>query len=388
LAMQDIAKILLVILPAITMPVTAVSSRHSVVVYFNGGCYSCLDYVERLEYALRAAGVTSIVRYDYYANRTALGDLSSLREKLNVPKEFIGSVTTIVDGRYVFEGFFPIDIMISFIDSSPGLDKLILAQGLRPDSYRLLRGNIIVECNSPERVTDCLSSGTLISALGIWAIVLVSGFVNGLNPCALAVLAYFIGALSVHRSRIGTLRIGAFYILSIYLVYLGIGTGLMHAMLLSGLVQEISRALGAFIVAVAVLSLLSAFQRDSEFLPKIPRRLILPIARRFSRSWVHKSAIIAALLFGGIVAALEFPCTGGVYAAIVGMLSLRADLDLIPYLLGYNFMFAMPLAILLIFSCSIANFPLLRDKMEKHKHLTRLASGLLMLGLGTLLWLY
>jgi len=364
------------------------SNRHGAVIYFNGGCYSCLQYVERLEYALRSAGVTSIVRYDYYANRTALGVLLSLREELSVPQEFIGSVTTIVDGRYVFEGFFPIDIMISFIDSNPKFDKLIVAQGLKPDGYRLLSGNIIIECNSPQKVTDCLSSGTLVSTLGIWAIVLVSGFVNGLNPCALAVLAYFVGVLSVHRSRRGILRIGAFYILSIYLVYLGIGTGLMHAVILSGFVQEISRVLGAFVVAVALLSLSSAFQRESKFLPKIPKKLILPIARRFSSSWIHKSAIIAALLFGGIVAALEFPCTGGVYAAIIGMLSLRADLDLILYLLGHNFMFAMPLTILLIFSCSIANFPSLRDKMEKHKHLTRLASGLLMLGLGTLLLLY
>lgn len=371
----------------VTVVATA-SDSHSVVIYFNGGCSSCVQYAEELEHALQSTGVTNIVRCDYHANVTELGILSSIRQKLDVPREFIGSVTTVIDGRYVFEGFFPIDIMISFIDSNPSFDKLIAAQGLKPDTYRLRKDNVIIECNSPRKVTDCLSSGMLISALGIWAIVLASGFLNGLNPCASAVLAYFIGAVSVHRSRRDVLKIGAFYILSIYFVYLGIGTGLMRAMLSSGLVQAISRALGAFVVAVAILSLWSTFQRESKFLPKIPKRLILPIARRFSRSWIQKSAIVAALLFGGVVAALELPCTGGVYTAVIGLLSLRVDSALILHLLAYNFMFVMPLMILLIFSCSVANFPSLRDKIEKHKYLPRFASGFLMLGLGMILLLY
>jgi cytochrome c biogenesis protein CcdA len=367
------------------MPVAAASSGQSVIIYFNGGCSSCVGYVEKLEYGLQSIGVTNIVRCDYYTNRTALLVLSNLRERFQVPHEFVGSVTTVVDDRYVFEGFFPIDVIVGFINSNPILDTLVAAQGLKPDTYQLRRDDITLECSLSKKITECLSSSVFVSTPAIWAIVLVSGFVNGLNPCAFAVLAYFTAAVSVHRSKKETLLIGLFYVLAIYLVYLAIGTGLVRVMLSSGSVQTISRALGVFVVAVAILSLWGISQRRSKFPLRIPKRLILPVARRFSHSWIQRSAISAALLFGGVVAALEFPCTGGLYTAILGMLSLRTDLLLILYLLGYNLMFVMPLIILLILFYEIANFPSLVGILRTHRNLSRVMSSVLMLGLGVFL---
>lgn len=384
MVLQKTVKILPIILLAVTIVLSTASSNRNVTIYFNGGCSSCIQYTERLEHTLRSVGITDIVKRDYYTNRTELSVLTSLRERLGVPQELAGSVTTIVDGRYVFEGFFPVDIIVSFIDSSPNSNRFIAAQGLRPNTYRVYNGNSILECDSSQNVSNCLSSG-LFSNLGIWTILLISGFVNGLNPCAFAILAYFMGVVSVHRSRKEILKIGSFYVLSIYLVYLGIGFGLTQVIVSSRYVQAISRFLGGSIIAVAIANLWGTLQHDSKLLPKIPRRLILPITRRFSRSWIQKSAVVAALLFGGIVAALEFPCTGGVYTGIIGMLSLRTDLTLTLYLLGYNFMFVMPLIVLLMLSYRIVNFPSLIEAVRTHRVLSRLASVALMLGLGVLL---
>lgn len=385
MTLHDVAKTLPIILLTITTLAATTSDSHKVVIYFNGGCSSCAGYVEKLEYGLQSVGVTNIITCDYYTNRTALLVLSNLRERFQVPQEFVGSVTTVVDDRYVFEGFFPTDIIISFIDSNPTFDRLIAAQGLKPDTYQLRRNDITLECSSSKKITECLSSSTFVGTPAIWAIVLVSGFVNGLNPCAFAVLAYFTAAVSVHRSKKKTLLVGLFYVLSIYLVYLAIGTGLVRVILSSGSVQTISRALGVFVVAVAILSLWSISQRESKLPLRIPKRLILPVARRFSHSWIQRSAISAALLFGGVVAALEFPCTGGLYTAILGLLSLRADLLLILYLLGYNLMFVMPLIILLILFYEIANFPSLVEILRTHRNLSRVMSSVLMLGLGVFL---
>lgn len=384
MVLQKTVRILPIILLAVTIVLSTASSNRSVTIYFNGGCSSCIQYAERLEHALRSVGIMDIAKRDYYTNRTELSVLASLRERLGVPQELAGSVTTIVDGRYVFEGFFPVDIIVSFIDSSPNSNRFIAAQGLRPNTYRVYNGNSILECDSSQNVSDCLSSG-LFGNLGIWTVLLISGFVNGLNPCAFAVLAYFMGVVSVHRSRKEILKIGSFYVLSIYLVYLGIGFGLTQVIISSRYVQAISRFLGGSIIAVAIANLWGTLKHDSKLLPKIPRRLILPITRRFSRSWIQKSAVVAALLFGGIVAALEFPCTGGVYTGIIGMLSLRTDLTPILYLLGYNFMFVMPLIILLMLSYRIVNFPSLIEAVRTHRLLSRLASVALMLGLGVLL---
>jgi len=360
------------------------SGSHSVAIYFNGGCLICVQYVETLEHALSSAHVDA-VKYDYYASSTVGTSLFSLREKLGVPPELYGSVTVVVDGRYIFEGYFPVEIVIDFLNQNPNLDKLIAAQGLRPNTYRLQSNGTILECNTSQKIEDCLSSSTVASVLGMWALVLVSGFVNGMNPCVLAVLAYFIGVVSINRTRKEILKIGLLYVFSIYLVYLGIGVGLMRALLSSGYVDVVSKAFGTLLIAVAIVGLLNILRRRSAF-PKIPRRLISPIAKRFSHSWIQRSATAAALLFGGVVAALEFPCTGGVYAAIIGVLSLqRMNLTMTLFLLGYNLMFVLPLVILLILSYSIADSSLLRQMTERHKYLSRLISALLLLWLGVFL---
>jgi len=227
------------------------------------------------------------------------------------------------------------------------------------------------------------------SRLRNWALVLVSGFVSGLNPCALAVLAYFLGVVSFHRSRKEVLRLGAFYVSSIFFVYLAIGTGLMSAIASSTYINLVSKAFAAFAIAVGVLGLSNAFTQGSTLSLKIPKRLISPIAKRFSHSWVRKSALLAALLFGGIVAVLEFPCTGAVYMAVIGVLSLqRMSLAQMVYLLGYNFMFVMPLIVLLILSYNIADSPQFKETMEKHKNLSRAGTALLTLSLGIFLLIH
>ena len=108
MALRGSAPILLLILLA-TSATALASSSHGVTIYFNGGCYSCVRYVDELEQALRYIGITDISKYDY-SNATAFDVLSRTRERLGVPREFIGSATTVVDGKYIFEGYLPVDI--------------------------------------------------------------------------------------------------------------------------------------------------------------------------------------------------------------------------------------------------------------------------------------
>jgi len=385
-ASRDSIKILLVIVLAITNIRATASGSCTAVIYFNGGCPSCMGYVQMLDYALRSSGITSVSTYDYYTNATALASLLSLREKLEVPPEFFSSVTTVVDGRYLFEGYFPVDIMTSFLSWNSGLDKLVAAQGLKPDTYRLWDGGITLECNSSQKIADCLPSGTSVGMVGTWTLFLFSGFVNGLNPCALAVLAYFVGVVSFHRSRREVLAMGAFYVFSIFLVYLGIGIGLMRTILSSRYLHVVAKVFAAFAIAVGILGLNSALHPGSTLRLKIPRTLISPIAKKFSHSWIQKSAILAALLFGGAVAVLEFPCTGAVYMALIGVLSFqKMNFALI---LGYNLMFVMPLIVLLILSYSLADSPRFKETMQRHKNLSRVCSAILTLGLGIFLLLH
>ncbi len=384
---QDYVACFWMILFLATVNHTALASNnHSVAVYFNGGCAVCTGYVQELESAMNSAGITGVIKYDYSVDDDALSNRSDLRDRFDVPAEFFGAVTIVVDGKYIFEGYLPPAVIVDFITSNPKLDGLVVAQGLSPDTYRIRRDNSTFECSSSQRITDCFSSGTFVGVLSTWAFVLFSGLVSGLNPCGLLVLAYFVGVVSIRQTRRGILRLGTLYILSILIANLGIGLGLLRLAFVSGHSEVISRISGVFLVLLAMLSFWSAFQRTRPSPVRIPKRLISTIARAFSHSWIRRSAVGAALLFGIIVAVLEFPCTSGGYAAMIAVVS-RRRMESVTYFLGYALMSVVPLIILLGLSYSITSNLSLNERIEKRKHLLRTVSALLLLGLGIFLLL-
>ena len=364
-------------------PMAVGVGSHSAVIYFNESCPTCLEYVERVERAFRAVGIVEIRKWDYHDNATAYMALSAVRERMSVPGEFFLSVTTVVDGKYVFEGYFPVEVMTSFIVSGSGLDRLVVAQGWKQDTYLLRKDEQTIECSSSQSIPDCLSSDMLLGS--VWTpLVLVSGFVNGLNPCALLVFVYFIGLVSVDGSRGKILRLGMFYVLAVYFMHLALGMGLMQTVLLSGYSALVSKGFGIFVLALAVVGFLHVLRRDPVFPLRVDKGMISQMGRMFSASWLRRSAVGAALLFGAITSILEFPCTSAIYLAIIGMLSVRR-MDWMPYFLGYNLMFIMPIMILIVLSSSIAGSKSLRDAVEKRKYLSRAISSLLLLILGVLL---
>jgi len=383
---SDLAIVLLVIFLVSSRIVPATSRGHNVTIYYNGRCPLCQDYVNALEYALYSANITNVTKLDYSINATAYDALKDLRHRIDVPSQFFSYITTLVDEKYVFVGYFPIDIIIDFVRSDPNLDKLIAAQGLEADTYRVYSDGVVFNCDSSTKISECLPFST-IGTQSMWLLVLVSGLVDGFNPCAFSVLAYFVGIVAMYRSRKGIFLAGSLYIMSMYLFYLGIGLGLTYAIELSGKIWLISKILGVIIAGVGLVALIGALS-ESILLPRMSTRLFLPIATRFSSSWVQKSTIFAALLFGGLVAAIEFPCTGGIYIATVGILSAQGvDWLLVQYLLVYNFMFIMPLIVILVMLSGIVGSSSLEERIRRKRHLMGLVSGPLMIGLGIFLLL-
>ena len=377
--------ILGLIIPLVLASPTAVGvGGHSAVIYFNGGCPICVEYAEQVERSLRAEGIVEIRVWDYHNNATAYKALFALRARMGVPEEFFLSVTTVVDDKYVFEGYFPVEVMTSFVVSGSEVDKVVAAQGWKQDTYRVRKREQTLECAYSQSIADCLYSDMLLGAFWTPAVVMVSGFVNGLNPCALLVFVYFIGLVSVEASRREILRLGMFYVLAVFFVHLALGLGLMHTVLLSGYSALVSKIFGVFVVSLAVVGFLHVLRRDPVFPLRVDKGMISRMGGMFRASWLRRSAVGAALLFGAITSILEFPCTSAIYLAIIGMLSVRR-MDWIPHFLGYNLMFIMPIVILIILSYGVAGSKALRETVEKRKHLSRAVSSLLLLILGVLL---
>lgn len=216
-------------------------------------------------------------------------------------------------------------------------------------------------------------------------LVIGTGFLDGLNPCAFAVLLFFIAFLfTIRRTRASIWKMGVVYIGAIYLVYLGIGVGLLKTILITGRPHLMAK-IGAWLVIVLGLINLKDY-----FFPQLPISLKIPqFSKKTLQTWMGKATLPAAAVLGFLVGLCVFPCSGGPYVATIGLLAARKTyFQGLLYLLLYNLAFVLPLIIILV----LASNKRVVEKMtawEQSKSKTmRLISGLLMIALGVIILLF
>lgn len=207
-------------------------------------------------------------------------------------------------------------------------------------------------------------------------LIITSGFLDGIHPCGLAVLFFFIALLlSMKKSRGEMLRIGFAYIAGVFIAYFLIGVGILKVF--TFFPPHFMARLGAsLLILLGAISIWEGWSGNKAF--RIPS-----ISRGWIDRWLRKSTVTAALVAGFIVGVCAFPCAGGIYVAIIGLLSAKlAFWEGIGYLLLYNLMFVMPLIIVLLLSTN-SRILLKMEKMEKaNRAKLKIGMGLLMLLLG------
>jgi len=213
-------------------------------------------------------------------------------------------------------------------------------------------------------------------------LVLVSGLVDGVNPCAFALLIFFSSLLfSIQRTRSDVLKMGAAYILGLFIVYLAIGLNLLHAVSFFNL-KYLFAQIGAILIIVLGLFYVKDALLPSKFELKFPKRAIPQF-----KNMVLKSTIPAALVLGALVGLLEFPCTGGIYIGILVLLSIETTfLGGLTYLVLYNLMFIVPLVVLLLFASNVDTLVKMDTWRKEKRRQIKLISGVFMLALGFFLW--
>jgi cytochrome c biogenesis protein CcdA len=215
--------------------------------------------------------------------------------------------------------------------------------------------------------------------------VLITGLLDGINPCAFAVMLFLIAFLfTIRKSRASVFKMGVTYISAIYTVYFLIGLGILQAVHVFGVHHFMALAGSYLIIGLGVINLIGYF------FPSFPIKLKIPhFSKGTLENWIHKATIPAALVLGILVGLCVFPCSGAIYVAIIGLLSAKvAYLHAITYLLLYNIMFVLPLiGILLATSNKYATKKMTEWEQSKSKAM-HLLSGVIMvvLGLVILIW--
>lgn len=228
------------------------------------------------------------------------------------------------------------------------------------------------------------------------AVIIGAGLVDGINPCAFAVIVFFISfLLAAGRRRREVFLTGIFYIPGVFLTYFLLGLSLKEMI---GVMRKILWLKYVFLVSAGILCFLFSYfsfydwkklkSRDLDITLKLPEKLKKKINHTISKFVMKKYAFVSAFFLGSVVSINESVCTGQVYIPVILLLS---DLPMkkgIFYLGIYNFFFILPLILVFILAFAGYGSKVFIKMEQKSLPLSKFILAVVFLILGILLFHY
>ena len=395
--------ILILLSLALTLHIVGVqaSSPAPVVVYYNRACADCLHYVEETVVPLlREAGYTDLTYKDYInepANRIELLEQS---DALGVPPDLQSHLTTVIGDRLILEGHIPEHVIVDLLTApEDAFERILVYQDKmsgateyvawafrgEPQTYPIDApiGEYLAYLG--EYGQHLAPAGPVKEGRNLLPLVLTTGFLDGLNPCAFAVLLFFVAFLFTIRRATGSIwAMGLVYIAAIYLAYFLIGLGLMQAVLFANEHHLMAKIGSWLVIGLGLINL------KDYFFPQLPIHLRIPtIAHGTIQDWLKRATYPAAATGGFLVGLCTFPCSGGIYVAIVGLLAAKTTyLQGVGYLGLYNLAFVLPLFIILGGVGNRRVMHHIRLAERSSRRWVRLATGLGMVAVGAVILIW
>ncbi|OGN33926.1 MAG: hypothetical protein A3I39_01550 [Candidatus Yanofskybacteria bacterium RIFCSPLOWO2_02_FULL_47_9b] len=223
------------------------------------------------------------------------------------------------------------------------------------------------------------------SQQGTWLLplVLFSSLLDSIHPCSFSILLLTIAFLfSMQMTRGRILRIGGVYILGIFASYLLIGLGILKVLHLFNTPHFMGKLGAALLIAFGILNIISYL------FPKFPLKLQLPHSAHSSMSrLIDRASLPAAFGLGALVGICQFPCMGGPYLMVIGLL--RDQMTYMrgfSYLLLYNIILILPLFVVLWVSADKLLVEKMQTWQKQERSLIKWLGGLIMIALGLLIF--
>jgi cytochrome c biogenesis protein CcdA len=215
--------------------------------------------------------------------------------------------------------------------------------------------------------------------------VVVTAAIDSINPCAIGVLILMVSVmLAAKQSTKRMLLLGGLYILSVLAVYLVAGLGLVYffASIPLWITEYISIGVGLLIILAGLLEIKDYFWYNRWFSLSIPASMAKKI-----HVYSTRTTIPGVILLGAFVSAVELPCTGAPYLAIITLLSQYFDFSAFLLLVLYNIIFVAPLIVILLMVAGGKKLHDIKKWKQANRPAMRLAIGLLLIAMGWLLML-
>lgn len=375
-------------------------------IFYSEACSDCVPYLEKTLKPTLSDHDIKVEAKDYINNPQFRPQLSERIAQEKIPQEMVGHMMTFIklspsvpaspETTVVLAGHVPQKIIKELLQGdlakNTGQTLVVWQDQMHGEikNYRLWAGGEIKEYSVDFPVGEALKQvqsarSPTAPMRSLLPAVLISGFLDGLNPCAFAILLFLIAFIfMLKKSRLSVLKYSLVYIGAIYLTYLLIGLGLWKAILITGVPHLMAKVGSVLVIIFGGVNILNYF------FPKMPisLRITMP-GRQKIMELMHKGTLPATLVLGILVGLCTFPCSGGIYVAIVTLLAVKTTFTAgLFYLLIYNLMFILPLFIILALAGNRVVVEKLTNLEEKNEPRMRLIYGIVMVAIGVLILLY
>ena len=234
------------------------------------------------------------------------------------------------------------------------------------------------------------------------AAILFNGAVDSINPCAFAVIIFFVSFLSVYGyTKKEIVYVGSAYCLAVFITYLLLGVGIFNVLYafegfyyVTKIFYLLTAALCFLFFGLSIYDIIvySKTKDSKAVLLRLPDNLKLRINKviGFFLRDKEKSTprlIAASLAVGFLVSIVEAVCTGQVYLPTIALIMKDPSLrfQAVFYLLLYNIVFILPLAGVFLLVLAGYKSEGLNNFLKKNLVIVKVLLALVFLGLGLML---
>jgi glutaredoxin len=241
--------------------------------------------------------------------------------------------------------------------------------------------------SAPESIDVPFLGRLHLGGLGLPAVTLILGLLDGLNPCAMWVLLFLLSMLVNLHERRTMLLIGGTFVAVSGVVYFAFMAAWLNLFLLIGLSRLMQVALGGIAVLVGLINVKDGFAfryGPSLTIPEAAKPSLYARVRRILRAENLPGAFVGIVGLAVLVNTIELLCTAGLPAVYTHILTQQQlpSWTYYGYLGLYNVAYMLDDGLMLV----LAVITLSRRKLqEAGGRWLKLVSGAVMLGLGMVL---
>jgi len=211
----------------------------------------------------------------------------------------------------------------------------------------------------------------------------VAGLVDGINPCAIGMMVMLLGYLLVFAKKPErVIKTGLLYVGTVFATYLIVGLGLysfVSKLDLTGGAKVLNYLVGAGLLIAGVIQF-----KDFLGIEGGPHLRIPTASKEKLQTMIEKVNYPTVVLLGILVTVLETPCSLPIYVGTATILSQSgmAFPLVMGYFLYYNFLFVLPLLVVLVVMWRGKRLVEMKEWEHRVKKWMHLALSIVLLGMA------